>query len=191
MRKMLNTEQIFPRMVELRRTIHQYPELAFEEEKTAQVIISELDRLCIPYRYGGVGGGIVAKIGSSNNKGPSVALRAEMDGLPGEENTGLSFSSRCKDKMHACGHDGHMAMVLGAAFLLKQKPPEGNVVFIFQPAEERGGGSRKMIEEGALESVNAIFAGHITRHYQVGEIMVSSGVITAQSDGFQDYQCNG
>ena len=184
MKRILKTENIFPRMVEIRRTIHQYPELAFEEEKTAQVIMSELDRLGIPYKYSGVGGGIVAKIGNSNNKRPTIALRAEMDGLPGEENTGLPFSSRCKGKMHACGHDGHMAMVLGAASLLKQKPSEGKVVFIFQPAEERGGGSRKMIEEGALESVNAIFAGHITRHYHVGEIMVSSGVITAQSDGF-------
>jgi amidohydrolase len=183
MKRVPKTEKIFPRMVEIRRTIHQYPELAFEEEKTAQVIMSELDRLGISYRYGGVGGGIIAKIESSNGR-PTVALRAEMDGLPGEENTGLPFSSRNKGKMHACGHDGHMAMVLGAATLLTQKPPAGNVVFIFQPAEERGGGSRKMIAEGALESVNAIFSGHITRHYHVGEIMVTSGIITAQSDGF-------
>jgi hippurate hydrolase len=170
-------------MVEVRRALHRHPELAFEEEKTAGIIMKELDALGIPHDYGGVGGGIVARVGSARDA-PAVALRAEMDALPGDENTGLPFSSRHSGRMHVCGHDGHMAMVLGAARLLTDAPPEGNVVFIFQPAEERGGGSRKMMEAGALEGVGAIFGGHITRHYRVGEIMVSGGVITAQSDGF-------
>jgi hippurate hydrolase len=107
-----------------------------------------------------------------------------MDALPGTENTGLSFASCHPGKMHACGHDGHMAMVLGAAALLKENPPPGTVVFIFQPAEERGGGARVMIRSGAIEGVNAIFGGHVTRHYNVGQIMVASGAITACSDGF-------
>jgi hippurate hydrolase len=115
---------------------------------------------------------------------PTVAIRAEMDGLPGDENTGLSFSSKNRGKMHVCGHDGHMAMVLGAASLLKERRPEGNVVLIFQPAEERSGGSKNMIEAGVLKGVRAIFAGHVTHHYRVGEIMVARGIITAQSDGF-------
>jgi hippurate hydrolase len=170
-------------MVKVRRALHRHPELAFEEEKTAGIIMSELDGLDIPCEYRGVGGGIVARIGSARDA-PAVALRAEMDALPGDENTGLPFSSKHSGRMHVCGHDGHMAMVLGAARLLKNDPPEGNVVLIFQPAEESGGGSRRMIEAGALESVGAIFAGHVTRHYRVGEIMVSGGVITAQSDGF-------
>jgi hippurate hydrolase len=171
-------------MVELRRTFHRYPELAFEEKQTAAVIMAELRRLEIPFEYGGVGGGVVARIKGGEEGAPAVALRADMDALPGEENTGLPFASQHPGKMHACGHDGHMAMVLGAAALLKADPPPGEVVFIFQPAEERGGGARVMIEAGALDGVRAIFGGHVTRHYRVGEVMVASGTITAQSDGF-------
>jgi hippurate hydrolase len=171
-------------MVELRRTFHRYPELAFEEKKTALVIIDELQRLGIPFEYGGVGGGVIAKLENGGKEAPTIALRADMDALPGEEKTGLPFASVNPGKMHACGHDGHMAMLLGAAALLKENPPPGNVVFIFQPAEEKGAGAKTIVESGALEGVNAIFGGHITRHYQVGQIMVASGVITAHSDGF-------
>lgn len=178
------TESIFPRMVELRRTLHQFPELAFHEEKTAALIMEELQRLEIPFTYGGVGSGIIARLVGGPPDAPVIALRADMDALPGDENTGLPFASRVPGRMHACGHDGHMAMVLGAAALLKENPPPGTVVFIFQPAEERGGGARVMIQAGALEGVNAIFGGHLSRHYEVGQVMVASGVITAQSDGF-------
>jgi hippurate hydrolase len=136
MRRRLKSEEIFSRMVEFRRAIHSYPELAFEEEKTAGLIMNELKRLGIPYEYGGLGGGVIARIGNYKNF-PTVAIRAEMDGLPGIENTGLSFTSKNKGKMHVCGHDGHIAMVLGAATLLREHPPQGNVVFIFQPGEER------------------------------------------------------
>jgi hippurate hydrolase len=171
-------------MVELRRTFHRYPELAFEEKNTAITIMEELRRLNILFEYGGVGGGVVARIEGGSKDSPTVALRADMDALPGNENTGLPFASQNPGKMHACGHDGHMAMVLGAAALLKADPPPGNVVLIFQPAEERGGGARVMIRSGALEGVSAIFGGHLTRHYHVGQIMVASGTITAHSDGF-------
>ncbi|MVF21603.1 amidohydrolase [Methylocaldum sp. BRCS4] len=178
-----DVERIYPRMVELRRLLHRYPELAFEEAQTARMIMEELDRLGIPYEYGGIGGGIVARI-AGKSEGATVALRAEMDGLPGVETTGLPFASLNPGKMHACGHDGHMAMVLGAAALLKDDPPPGNVLLIFQPAEERGGGSRIILRSGALSGVKAIFGGHVTGHYRVGEIMVAPGVLTAQSDGF-------
>lgn len=184
MTSVLTSEKVFPRMVELRRTFHRYPELAFEEKKTALVIIDELQRLGIPFEYGGVGGGVIAKLENGGKEAPTIALRADMDALPGEEKTGLPFASVNPGKMHACGHDGHMAMLLGAAALLKENPPPGNVVFIFQPAEEKGAGAKTIVESGALEGVNAIFGGHITRHYQVGQIMVASGVITAHSDGF-------
>jgi hippurate hydrolase len=171
-------------MVELRRHLHRHPELAFEEKKTASIVIDELKRLGIPFWYGGVGSGIIAKLVNAGKEAPTIALRADMDALPGQENTGLPFASLNSSKMHACGHDGHMAMVLGTAALLKENPPPGNVVFIFQPAEEKGAGAKVMIQSGALEGVNAIFGGHVTRHYQVGEIMVAKGAITAHSDGF-------
>ena len=184
MKSTLKSTAVFPRMVELRRTFHRYPELAFEEEKTAATIMDELQRLNIPFKYGGIGGGVIGKIEGRNKDAPIVALRADMDALPGNENTGLPFASQNPGKMHACGHDGHMAMVLGAAALLKADPPPGDVILIFQPAEERGGGARVMISAGALEGVSAIFGAHVTRHYKVGEIMVASGTITAHSDGF-------
>ncbi|MBD2525826.1 M20 family metallopeptidase [Nostoc sp. FACHB-133] len=184
MAHVLTSEKVFPRMVDLRRYLHRHPELAFEEKKTASIVIDELKRLGIPFWYGGVGSGIIAKLINAGQKAPTIAVRADMDALPGQENTGLPFASLHPGKMHACGHDGHMAMVLGAAALLKENPPPGNVVFIFQPAEEKGAGAKVMIQAGALEGVNAIFGGHVTRHYQVGEIMVAKGAITAHSDGF-------
>lgn len=171
-------------MVKIRRALHRHPELAFNEVDTAATIMAELDRLGIEYYYGGEGGGIVGKIITDKNA-PSIALRAEMDALPGEENTGLRFASVEPGKMHACGHDAHMAMVLGAAEFLKNDPPPGNVYFIFQPAEEKGGGSRKVIASGEIDDVDAIFAAHVTLEYEIGQIMIHEGTITSQSDRFE------
>lgn len=184
MSESLKSEQVYDRMVALRRALHRYPELAFEEKNTAATIMSELDALGIPHEYGGVGGAVIGRLQGGGENGPSVALRADMDALPGNERTGLPFASAVEGKMHACGHDAHMAMVLGAAALLKQSPPQGTVLFVFQPAEERGAGSRVVLKSGALRGVQAIFGGHVTHHYRVGEIMVAEGVITAQSDRF-------
>nr|NIT14430.1 amidohydrolase [Candidatus Dadabacteria bacterium] len=166
--KTLKSDKLFKHIVKLRRTFHREPELAFEEVHTAQTIISELKRLGIPYEYGGKGTGVIGKLIGGNKNLPTVAIRAEMDALPGAENTDLPFASKISDRMHACGHDAHMAMVLGAAALLKDDPPAGNVLFVFQPAEERGGGSREIIKSGALNGVNAIFGGHVTHHYRLG-----------------------
>jgi len=172
------------RMVNVRRDIHQHPELAFEEAETARRIMAELDRLGIGYSYGGVGEGIVARLKGDGST--PIALRAEMDALPGYETTGLSFASENEGRVHACGHDAHMAMVLGSAALLKADPPKrGDVFFVFQPAEEKGGGSRRVIRSGELEDVRAIFGGHVTHHYEVGQVMVNEGTITAQSDRFE------
>ncbi len=178
-------ESIYPQAVELRRNFHRHPELAFEEARTAKTVIAELERLGIDYEYGGTGSGVIGRLTTDRAHAPTFALRAEMDALPGAENTDLPFASSIAGKMHACGHDAHMAMVLGAAALLKQTPPECNVLLVFQPAEERGGGSRVVIDSGVLSGVNAIFGGHVTHHYRVGEIMVAEGVITAQSDRFR------
>lgn len=176
---------IYPQAVKLRRHFHRHPELAFEETKTAKTIIAELERLGISHEYDGTGGAVIGRLMTERTSAPTFALRAEMDALPGAENTDLPFASNYEGKMHACGHDVHMAMVLGAADLLSRSPPSCNVLFVFQPAEERGGGSRVVIRSGVLANVNAIFGGHVTHHYQVGEIMVAEGVITAQSDRFR------
>jgi hippurate hydrolase len=170
-------------LVELRRWFHQHAELSFHEVETAQRIMKELDRLKLPYTYGGEGGGIIARQILADDA-PTVALRAEMDALPGKESTGADYASIYEGRMHACGHGAHMAMVLGAAALLKKSPPAGNVIYIFQPAEERGAGSKKMISAGALENVQAIFAGHVSHEFAVGRIMVAEGVVTSQSDRF-------
>ena len=125
----------FRRMVELRRAFHEHPELAFEEAHTASLIMDELTRLGVDHEYGGEGGAVVARLEGPNKNGATVALRAEMDGLPAEERTGLPFASKVPGRMHACGHDAHMAMVLGAAAAHVADPPTGNVVYVFQRPE--------------------------------------------------------
>jgi hippurate hydrolase len=176
------------RVVELRRTLHRRPELAFHEAETARTLMGELDRLGIDYQYDGVGSAVVGRLPGPPGS-PVVALRAEMDALPATEKTGLAFASEIPGRMHACGHDAHMAMVMGAAALHRADPPPGTVVYLFQPAEERGGGARVPLEAGVLDDVQAIFAGHVTHHYRVGEIMVTPGTVTAHSDGFRIHVC--
>jgi len=179
----MQAEEIYGHLVEMRRWFHRHPELAFQEAETAQYIIAELDRLGIPYRYAGEKHSIIADLITTPGV-PSVALRAEMDALPGQELTGAPYASEHPGRMHACGHGAHMAMVLGAAALLVKSPPPGNVRFVFQPAEESGGGSRTAIADGALDQVVAIYAGHVTHDYRTGVIMIRDGVVTSQSDRF-------
>jgi len=134
-------------MCDIRRALHRVPELAYKEKQTSALIARELDTLGISYQLGLAGGtGIRAEITGGNGQGPTVALRADMDGLPITEETGLPFSSTRPGIMHACGHDGHVAMLLGAAALLKDMELPGNVVLLFQPAEESGNGAAAMIE---------------------------------------------
>lgn len=177
-------EDLFARLVALRRWFHQHPELAFEEADTAQRIIAELERLDISYDYAGVGHAVIGHIDGADSVMPVIGLRAEMDALPGDETTGVPYASVNPGKMHACGHGAHMAMLIGAAELLCKDAPPGPVRLIFQPAEEAGGGARTAIADGALQNVAAIFAGHVTHEYHTGQIMVRDGVVTAQSDRF-------
>jgi len=168
-------------MKEIRRILHAWPELAYEEERTAALVARELRRLGFEPKTGVARTGVVAEIGQGR---PVVALRADMDALPLQEETGLPFSSKIPGVMHACGHDGHVAMLLGAAALLAENPPPGRVRLIFQPAEEKGAGAQAMIKEGVLDEVAMIFAGHIDRHFKVGEIAVNEGLICAYTDSF-------
>ncbi len=178
------SEELFARLVALRRWFHQHPELAFEEADTAQRIVAELERLSIPYDYAGVGHAVIGRVAGVDSGRRAIGLRAEMDALPGNETTGAVYASVNPGKMHACGHGAHMAMVIGAAELLRNDPPPGPVRLIFQPAEERGGGARTAIADGALQNVAAVFAGHVTHEYHTGQIMVRDGVVSAQSDRF-------
>ena len=173
---------MFKRLVSLRRKIHQYPEPAFMEHRTAAAITKYLDKLGIPYRSGLGGTGVVAMMGEGGPNSPTIALRADMDALPIQEKTGHLFSSKVDGCMHACGHDGHIAIMLGAAELLKKDPPDGSVVFIFQPAEEGGAGALKLVEEGALEGVDMIFGGHIEGRFKVGQIAIRPKVDTSFTD---------
>lgn len=177
--------QLLPWMRQVRRAIHSEPELSFEEVKTARRIGDELETMGLKYRYEGPGSAVTARIAGTSSNTQAIALRAEMDALPGRETTGLPFAPANGNAMHACGHDAHIAMLLGAARLLKTEPPKDPVVLLFQPAEERGSGSRRVIADGGLENVRSIFAGHVTHQYLTGQIMVAPGVMTAQSDRFR------
>ncbi|OGQ97296.1 MAG: peptidase M20 [Deltaproteobacteria bacterium RIFOXYD12_FULL_57_12] len=182
-------------MRQIRRTIHQYPELAYKEHRTKALIVEKLRELGIPCRADIAETGVVATIDSdlSSVKGAEpqscVALRADMDGLPVEEKTELPFASKIAGQMHACGHDGHVAMLLGAAALLRHQVVPGRVVLLFQPAEESGNGARAMLEGGALEGVRSIFAGHIDLHFEVGQIAAQAGLICANTDKFRIQVC--
>lgn len=173
------------RLVSLRRWLHQHPELAFNEADTARRIIAELDRLGISYDYRGVGHTVIARIKGRDAHKKVIALRAEMDALPGDQVTDADYASINAGRMHACGHDAHMTMLIGAAERLVRNPPPGPVTLIFQPAEECGGGARTAIADDALRDVAAIFAGHVTHEIVTGQIMVRDGPVTAQSDRFE------
>jgi hippurate hydrolase len=181
--KEIVNDGFFEWMIAIRRAIHQWPEKAFEEYKTAELISEHLEDMEIEHRKGVAGTGVLGRL-ITDRDAPTVALRADMDALPVYENTGLPFASSVPGVMHACGHDGHVAILLGAARLLKERPPGGNVVFIFQPGEEGAGGAKPMIEEGVLDGVDIIFGGHIERHYQVGEIAIKTGLHTSYTDSF-------
>lgn len=179
----MRAERIHSWLVDVRRQLHRFPELAFAEVRTAATLRRELEALGLPVRVSAQGTGLIVKL-QGKQDGHTVALRADMDALPGKEITGLDFSSENPGVVHACGHDAHMTMVLGAAALLADNPPAGNVVFLFQPAEERGQGARTLIDDGALDGVDGIFAAHVTHAYPTGQVMATTGAITSQSDRF-------
>lgn len=177
------------RLVAIRRDLHAHPELAFEEERTCGIVCARLDELGVAYeRIARTA--VVATIPASSGSldPPFVALRADMDALPIAEATGVAFSSAVEGAMHACGHDGHTAIGLGATELLVHENRAGNlqvpVKVFFQPAEEVGGGAKAMIADGAMEGVERVFGGHIDVMYRPGEIVVHDGCVNASTDPF-------
>ncbi|MGH9324844.1 MAG: M20 metallopeptidase family protein [Vicinamibacteria bacterium] len=181
-------QDFIERMVAFRRDLHRHPELSYQEKRTAEQIRKALEKLGISHRTGIAETGIIAEIPAAGGalEGPRIALRADMDALPIREETGLPFASVHEGVMHACGHDGHTAMVLGAAELLsREKDLPAPVRVLFQPAEERGSGAVAMIEGGALEDVAMIFGGHVDRHYPTGQIVTHAGAVNASTDSFR------
>ena len=171
-------------LIQWRRDFHQYPELGFEEHRTSSIIAETLISFGMSPKTGVGKTGVTADL--NFGEGPTIALRADMDALPMQETSGLSFSSKHDGVMHACGHDGHMAMLLGAAKILSQMDKEltGTIRFIFQPAEEGEGGARYMIEDGCLEGVDEIYGIHVWNYQPVGEVGAKEGPILAAADLF-------
>ena len=173
-------------LVELRRDFHRHPELSFREERTARVVAEQLRSLALRVRTGVGGTGVVAEIGSGS---PVVALRADMDALPIQEASERDYRSSVDGVMHACGHDAHMTMLVGAARILAQSADElrGTVRLLFQPAEEASdaddkSGATRVIEDGALDGVAAIFGLHVAAHMEAGRVFLRSGPLMAGSD---------
>ncbi|KAL4518375.1 hypothetical protein Ndes2526B_g01216 [Nannochloris sp. 'desiccata'] len=171
-------------LIATRREFHQYPELMFEEFNTSATIRRHLDAMKISYKHPVAKTGVVATIGSGS---PVIALRADIDALPIEEESGVPFPSTKPGLMHACGHDGHITMLLGAAKLLKERESElkGTVKLLFQPAEEGGAGGDIMVQEGALKGVDAAFGLHLWPTIPTGVLATRPGTIMAGAIQFK------
>ena len=183
-------DRVFPEVVRLRRAIHRRPELAFEEHETAALVAETLAPLGMDVRTGVARTGVVAVL-RGGRPGPARALRADMDALPIQEAHDFDFASETPGVMHACGHDAHTAMLLGAAMILAEQREEleGSVWFVFQPSEERlPGGARVMLDEGALDArddapaPSAIYGQHVFPGLPAGTIGVRAGPFMASAD---------
>ena len=174
--------KIKDQIVAWRRDFHMHPELGYEEERTSKIVEEHLKEW--GYKIKRVGTGIIADIGGGEK---TIALRADMDALPVQEENDVPYKSQIPGKMHACGHDAHTAMLLGAAKILAEHEEElmGRVRLIFQPAEEGGNGALKMIEAGALEGVDAIFGLHVWMDLPSGVVGIHEGPFMAGAGEFE------
>ena len=178
--------EVEERVIAWRRHLHRHPELSFEEFDTADFIAARLEEMGYGVRRNVGGTGVVAEL-CTGKPGPVIAFRADMDALPVLEETGLPFASENTGIMHACGHDGHMSVLLGTALVLSQTENlRGTIRFIFQPGEEANGGARCVIHDGALKNpdVSAIFALHMMPELPVGTIGIKAGHMSATDDEF-------
>lgn len=179
---------MLPEVVRLRRDLHQNPEPGFEEFRTAALVATRLQELGLTVRTGVARTGVVGVLEGAV-PGPTLLLRADMDALPVQEETGLPYASQRPGYMHACGHDGHVAILLGVATVLagRRETLPGRVKFVFQPAEEGPGGAEPMIAEGVLEDprVDAAVGLHLWASMPVGAAGLRPGPIMAATDTFR------
>jgi hippurate hydrolase len=174
-----------PEIAEWRRDIHANPELGFEETRTSALVAEKLRSFGLEVHTGIAKTGVVGVL-RNGNSGRCVGLRADMDCLPMTEETGLPHASTVPGKMHACGHDGHTAMLLGTArYLAESRNFDGTVVFLFQPAEEGPGGGKVMVDEGVMDrfGIQQVYGIHNAPQLALGEISVVAGPILAAADG--------
>jgi amidohydrolase len=178
-------EHLRSALLTLRRSIHEEPELAFREERTAAKLEDALARVGVNDVRRVAGTGIIARISGRSASAPAVAIRGDIDALPINEGTGLPFASKTQGVMHACGHDVHATWAVGAAALLQQQPADGDVLIVLQPAEEIGEGAAAVLESGALDNAAAIFGGHVDRRFDVGQVVADTGPLAASADTFE------
>jgi hippurate hydrolase len=180
-----DAEGVLPDSVELRRRIHAEPELGLDLPKTQQLVLDALAGLGLDVRTGTSVTSVVPAL-KGGAPGPTILLRADMDALPMPEDTGLDYASTIDGTMHACGHDAHVAMLVGAARVLAAKRDQlaGTIRFMFQPGEEGFGGARYMIDEGVLErpTVDAAFALHVAPNLPSGTVWTRGGALMASAD---------
>ncbi|WP_421694556.1 amidohydrolase [Aestuariivirga sp.] len=186
MKLVSSVQQLVADMTRWRHELHAIPELGFEEARTAAFVAETLRSFGLDVTEGVGGTGVVGTLRGRKGDGPSLGLRAELDALPIHETRGLAHASKTPNRMHACGHDGHMAMLLGAAKALSLSPDFSGVVhFIFQPAEEGLGGAKAMIADGLFDRFpcDEIYAAHNCER-PLGAVEVHHGVVAASADKF-------
>ncbi|MEJ6394134.1 M20 aminoacylase family protein [Gymnodinialimonas sp. 2305UL16-5] len=181
--------ELLPEITEWRRDIHEHPEILFDTHRTSALVAEKLKAFGCDEVVTGIGRtGVVGIIkGKANGSGRVIGLRADMDALPIREETGLDYASKTDGAMHACGHDGHTAMLLGAAkYLAETRNFDGTVAVIFQPAEEGGGGGREMVDDGMMEQfgINEVYGMHNWPGRPVGSFAIRPGAFFAAADRF-------
>ena len=173
------------KIISTRRDIHKHPELSFQEHRTSELVAKQLEEFGISVERNIGKTGVVGTLKGSR-EGKTIAFRADMDALPIQETGKVSYKSVHDGVMHACGHDAHTAMLLGASEVLSKnrKNIQGTIKFIFQPAEEGYGGAKFMIEDGAIENVEEIYGLHVWNYQQSGTIGIKEGPVMAAADIF-------
>jgi amidohydrolase len=181
-------QELKPRLIDIRRTIHRNPELGFDVFKTAELVARALGEQGVEVQTGVGKTGVVGYIG--DGEGPVVAIRADMDALPIQETNDVDYASQTPGKMHACGHDAHTTMLLGAASLLLKEKVAGQIRLLFQPSEEIAdsegiSGAPRMIADKAMQGVDAVIALHVDGSLEAGKIAITGGKVAAAVDSFR------